>query len=418
MANSNTTKSAHLTDTAIRKASYGVLSDPSCPGLRIRIGKEKKRWLYRFRSLIHKDAKGVGKLRELKLGVYPDTSLKDARAKWLIESTKREGGIEPGHTEMSAPYLVRQLCDDYINGYAKKAKRGWREDVRQVDKDIMPVLGDREASSITKPEAMAFLSDIAQRGDGIGRLVMSTIRKAYNYAVAYERVKTNPFARLAIVNGVCLPVDQKPKKDEKEARHLDDRDLKDFLTKLDTAPFSGSLKRIFLLQLLTGARKGEVVNAEWKEIDLEAGTWKQPSEKVKNKTNHKVMLSKQAVAQLQVQKKAAGKSHWVFPSEKYTEVHISVNHPATKLKKNLDHFGIGKFTPHSLRHSVVTGLSRLGCPREVIMRIANHMDSSITGHYDHHSRNQEALNWLQQWANHIDSLTEDNVIPMGGRKRG
>jgi integrase len=130
------------------------------------------------------------------------------------------------------------------------------------------------------------------------------------------------------------------------------------------------------------------------------------------------MLSKQAVAQLQVQKKAAGKSHWVFPSEKYTEVHISVNHPATKLKKNLDHFGIGKFTPHSLRHSVVTGLSRLGCPREVIMRIANHMDSSITGHYDHHSRNQEALNWLQQWANHIDSLTEDNVIPMGGRKRG
>lgn len=46
-----------------------------------------------------------------------------------------------------------------------------------------------------------------------------------------------------------------------------------------------------LLQLVTAQRKGEILGAEWSEIDLEAGWWTIPEDKAKNGIQHRVPLS-------------------------------------------------------------------------------------------------------------------------------
>jgi integrase len=75
----------------------------------------------------------------------------------------------------------------------------------------------------------------------------------------------------------------------------------------------------------------------------------------------------------------------------------------------MPHFGLVHFTPRTLRHTAVTGLSMQKCPEVVIARIANHKRTTITSRYDHNPHDDEARVWLQVWADHLDEIEADNV---------
>jgi integrase len=66
--------------------------------------------------------------------------------------------------------------------------------------------------------------------------------------------------------------------------------FKSLLEWLHGAKLSANVRDALRLQLLTGTRSGEVVGAEWREIDLEAAVWMQPATKTKNGRAHRVML--------------------------------------------------------------------------------------------------------------------------------
>ena len=75
---------------------------------------------------------------------------------------------------------------------------------------------------------------------------------------------------------------------------------------------------------------------------------------------------------------------------------------------NIDHW-----SPHDLRRSVRTGLSRLGCPTEVGEAVLGHSKKGIEGTYDLHQYEAECREWLQVWADHLDRLNAgDNVVPI------
>jgi integrase len=62
--------------------------------------------------------------------------------------------------------------------------------------------------------------------------------------------------------------------------------------------------------ILTTARTGEVIAAQWKEIDLEAGIWTVPAERMKAKREHRIPLVPAAVALLEALPR---KSAYLFP---------------------------------------------------------------------------------------------------------
>ncbi len=65
---------------------------------------------------------------------------------------------------------------------------------------------------------------------------------------------------------------------------------------------------------------------------------------------------------------------------------------------------------YDLRRTAATGLAKLGCPRVVQNRILNHVDGSVSAIYDRHRYDDEVREWLQKWADRLDSLRGNNVV--------
>jgi integrase len=63
--------------------------------------------------------------------------------------------------------------------------------------------------------------------------------------------------------------------------------------------------------ILTAARTSEVIGAKWSELDLDAGVWTIPAERMKGGKEHQVPLSKRAISILEELPRERG--GYVFP---------------------------------------------------------------------------------------------------------
>jgi integrase len=100
---------------------------------------------------------------------------------------------------------------------------------------------------------------------------------------------------------------------------------------------------------------------------------------------------------------------YVFKSAR-TKNHINQKSIVWDLANHRDSSGLEHWTSHDLRRTVGTGMEKLGCSRVVQDRILNHVDSSISGIYDQHGYDDEAKEWWQKWADHVDSLEANGVV--------
>ena len=71
-------------------------------------------------------------------------------------------------------------------------------------------------------------------------------------------------------------------------------DMPAFMADLRARPALAALA--LELAILTATRTSEVLNAEWSEFDLDAGLWTIPAERMKARKEHRVALSKRALA--------------------------------------------------------------------------------------------------------------------------
>ena len=70
------------------------------------------------------------------------------------------------------------------------------------------------------------------------------------------------------------------------------------------------------LILLTGARRGEVLNARWNQFDLEAAVWIKPAATTKQRCLHRAPISVSAAALLRtIRLRVPEDCEWVFPGE-------------------------------------------------------------------------------------------------------
>jgi integrase len=77
----------------------------------------------------------------------------------------------------------------------------------------------------------------------------------------------------------------------------------------------GQSARALCFLILTAARSGEVRGMVWSEVDLEAGLWTVPAERMKSNREHRVPLSNQALELLRAQPRIPSVEH-VFPSNR------------------------------------------------------------------------------------------------------
>ena len=90
-------------------------------------------------------------------------------------------------------------------------------------------------------------------------------------------------------------------------------DMPAFMVDLRARPAMAALA--LELAVLTATRTSEVLNARWMEFDLDAGLWTIPAERMKTRREHRVALSKRALAIVSELDKART-SEFVFPGQK------------------------------------------------------------------------------------------------------
>ena len=105
-------------------------------------------------------------------------------------------------------------------------------------------------------------------------------------------------------------------------------------------------KACLIFLAFTGVRSGEVRLATWEEIDLDTATWTIPAPRMKNKIEHKVPLSTQAIQVLLHARDESGRSQGIiFPPQRGGQ-----SMDAGRLSKLLKRLRL-PFVPHGLRSS-------------------------------------------------------------------
>lgn len=166
-----------------------------------------------------------------------------------------------------------------------------------------------------------------------------------------------------------------------------------------------------LLMMLTASRKSEVISGEWREIDLEAGSWEIPAERMKSNRDHWIPLSDQAIGLLRdLREQTPADQELLFPNRRDPRRPMA-GRTLNALMERLGYSGEG--TPHGMRAAFSTHFneehaggdetSKVG--KEAVEYCLSHIPMGMTrAAYNRYTYKKERRVILQDWANHIDLL--------------
>lgn len=267
-----------------------------------------KLWRFKYRF--------AGKERKLTFGTYPEISLADARQRREEARKLLANGVDPGEVRKAKKVAQLAVTENSFEVVARewhsKFSGAWSAShaettMGRLKLDVFPALGARPISEIKAPQVLAMLRRIESRGAlEMAHRVRTICGQVFRYAVATGRAERDIAADLK----GALP----PYKKGHLAAIVDPRDVAPLLRAIDGYQGSFVVKCALQLAPLVFVRPGELRQAEWVEIDLDAAEWNIPAVRMKMKQPHLVPLSEHAVSILRELKALTGNSRYLFPS--------------------------------------------------------------------------------------------------------
>ena len=255
--------------------------------------------------------------------------------------------------------------------------------------------------------------------------VLATIKQLFKFAQVRGYIDSSPAyplnpGDLGVVNNIR---ERALDTDEEGEAQADLVEICALWRALDKAPrLSPQIRFGVKILLLTGVRSGELRLAQWEHIDFDAATWKIPASNTKNAKAWTVPLSPQVLDLFKNLHKAAEGSQWVLPSfmGDFTGESPITDKALARAVKRLfsltDSDGnrllpIDYFTPHDLRRTLRTHLSRLGVAPHIAEKCLNHSLSKLGKTYDKHTYLDDRREALEKWAMVVDLAVNprDNV---------
>ena len=256
---------------------------------------DRRSWLFRY-------ARG-GKARQMGLGPAADVTLADAR----LAAAECRKHLLAGHDPIdrrsatrTPPKTItfRAVAEMYVAAH----ETSWRSPQHRwqwsqtLEKHVYPSIGDRPVEAIATGDVMSILEPIWQAIPETASRIRGRIEVVLDYAKARDwRSGENP-ARWRGHVANMLPKRNKARTVQHHAA-LPWAQVGVFWAKL--AKETGAAALALRFTILTAARTGETIGARWSEIDLAAGVWTVPADRMKAGKEHRVPLSTAAVAVLQ-----------------------------------------------------------------------------------------------------------------------
>jgi len=361
-----------------------------------------------------------GKNNRLTFGPYPEVSLLDARAKRMDARKVKASGLDPAATRDEAKRIT---AENNAHTFEKLA-REWhtnklptwkgstaKDTLRRLEIDIFPEIGHLPIGSITHQQMIATLRKIESRGAiEIAHRVKATCARIFSYANQQGIENRNPASDLKDV--------LKPVKPGHFAAITAD-ELPAFLTAMNSndARLFKSTRIALRLMMLLFVRTSELLETPWSEIDLEAGEWIIPWQRMKrgkltvnpDKTDHHVCMSKQALELLRDLHTLTGGNTYVFPNQRDPSKPMSNGAILMALKR----MGYqNRMTGHGFRALAMSTIKeRLGYRHEVVDRqLAHAQPDKVASAYDRAQFLAERKVMMQQWADYLDGIASGKVI--------
>ena len=354
----------------------------------------------------------AGKEKLLAIGVYPEMSLADARAKRDEARKRLADGIDPGAERKEEKRLLAFKAQNTFEAIGREwwdTKRGaWSQahetaTLARLEKQLFPRLGSLPIAEIEAPALLDTIRVIERRGAlEVASKSLEVAGQVFRYAITTGRASRDPSRDL---RGALQT---------REVRHysaLKESELPEFLRKLDTYDGNTMTQLAIRLLMLMFVRTGELRGAEWKEFDIGKAEWRIPAERMKMGSEHIVPLSKQALGILEKLRPLSGKREHVFPNE---------HNPLKCMSENTILFALyrmgyrGRATGHGFRATASTILNEHGFRPDVIERQLAHAErNKIRAAYHRSEYLPERRKMMQHWADYLDATKDgEKVIPM------
>jgi integrase len=355
-----------------------------------------------------------GKEKRLALGVYPETTL--AQAREAREEARRQlaQGIDPSaakraeqrQRKVAAANTLQAIAEEWLEEVHKNkvVPDHYRHDRRRLELHLLPALGRQPLAEITAADLLDCLRKIEKQGKlETAKRVRTLASLVYRYAIATERADRDPAADLK--GALRAP----------QIRHHAAITEPEEIAKLMRAlyAYSGELVTLSALKLsaLVFVRPGELRQAEWAAVDLEAATWSFTASK--NGPPLIVPLPTQAVEILADLHALTGRGRYVFPGARSAARPMSEN----AITAALAGMGYkGRMTAHGFRAMARTVLEeRLGYPPAIIEQQLAHVVKDANGRaYNRTAHLDQRRVMLQAWADYLDALRDGarNVVPL------
>ena len=337
-------------------------------------------------------------------------------------TTTPPGAAKSPNTRVRAKSTFAAAARDFIEQYASKKTRRWRETARLLglaypltggeptpikgglcerwsDKPIAEIDG-HDIHSLVDETRRSGAPGLERRSDGPtearARVMLSCLSKMFGWLVQHRRVSQNP----------CKDV-HRPEASRARDRVLTDAEIVKFwrATDAERKEFSALLK----LLLLTGCRLNEVAGMTRAELSDDGATWNIPGARTKNKRPHVVPLAPLARKMV-----GSGSEGFVFTTTGRSPVS-----GWSKIKRRLDEaMKIPPWRLHDLRRTAATGMAEIGIAPHIVEAALNHISGAkagVAGTYNRAAYAAEKRAALERWASHVQGLVSErpaNVVKM------
>ncbi|MEA1052671.1 tyrosine-type recombinase/integrase [Lamprobacter modestohalophilus] len=313
------------------------------------------------------------KVRLLRLGRVGEVELESVRARaHRLRQTWKEGG-DPGLEKRrfaQAPTLATFVADRYLP-YAKAHKRSWDTDAIMLNNHVLPPFGEWRMHRLGRAEVVEWHQGLLAKGyaPGTCNRALVLLKFVYNCAIRWEVLapEVNP------CKGVALLPDHGARE-----RYLTPEEVRRLFDELDSNR-NVQVAQVIRLLLYTGARKREILDLRWEEIDWVRQVILIPAWRSKSKRAHAIPLSDAAVALLQ-QLPRHGELPWVFVNPKTGKPPVSIFRAWDSIRKQV---GLQDVRLHDLRHSYASFLVNAGRSLYEVQKILGHHDPKVTMRYAH-----------------------------------
>ena len=229
---------------------------------------------------------------------FPGGQLED---KQVSNPTEKQAPI-PTFSEAAAIVCERMSAHWWTSSQQPEA---WR---RSLELHVLPHIGSRPVSDIEPSDVLEVLHRIWRTKPATAQKARGQISQVMRWAIFMGFRKDDPagdaIAHLLPRVPRSIPVP------------FPYSEVADVLAAVHASRAQASVKSAFAFLVLTAGRSGEVRGARLDEIDHENAVWTVPAERMKSRREHRVALSRQALAVLDMTRELGNADGLVFPSSR------------------------------------------------------------------------------------------------------